>query len=629
MQKILIANRGEIACRIIRTAKSMGIKTVAIYSQVDHLLPHVDMADEAYCIGNAPSRESYLNIDKIIGIAKDCGADAIHPGYGFLSEKADFAKAVTGAGLIFIGPSADVIHCMGDKLEAKALAKSANVTLVPGSTSALSNIAEAREFARQHGYPVLLKAAAGGGGKGMRVVTNDLGLQEGFERARSEALSAFGDERVFIEKYIETPRHIEIQILADQHGNVIHLGERDCSLQRRHQKVVEESPSPFVSPTLRQEIAHQAVALAKKVGYTSAGTVEFIVSPTGEFYFLEMNTRLQVEHPVTEAVYGLDLVEWMIRIARGEKLTLKQADMQPSGHAIEVRLYAEDPSAGFLPSAGKLIQFRPPHSPAIRFDCGFTEGDQVSIYYDPMIAKVIAHAPTRPQALTNIIQYLDEILIKGLVSNQDFLIRLLRTADVQDGNYHTHYIQEQLGHLVGETATVTPDDLTLFAQAAMAIQAPSLSEQKFVVIMGKTILNDQRCDASLTWLYQKQLFTLLYQEQQFIGRHHYHNGIHEITINGLTQSMRVIDSRHWPSMQHLKFKNTSSDNKIVKAPMPGTIIALPIFVGQTVKKDEPLAIIEAMKMENVLKASQEGTISEICVKSGDSLVRDQVIVRFA
>jgi propionyl-CoA carboxylase alpha chain len=628
MQKILIANRGEIACRIIRTAKSMGIKTVAIYSQVDHLLPHVDMADEAYCVGNAPSRESYLNIDKIIRIAKDCGADAIHPGYGFLSEKAEFAKAVTDAGLIFIGPSAEVIHCMGDKLEAKALAKSANVTIVPGSTSPLSNIAEAQGFVRQHGYPVLLKAAAGGGGKGMRVVTHDKDLQEGFERARSEALSAFGDDRVFIEKYIETPRHIEIQILADQHGNVIHLGERDCSLQRRHQKVVEESPSPFVSPTLRAEIAHQAVALAKKVGYTSVGTVEFIVSSGGSFYFLEMNTRLQVEHPVTEAIYGLDLVEWMIRIACGEKLPWKQTDLKPSGHAIEVRLYAEDSSAGFLPSAGKLIQFRSPPSKDIRFDCGFTEGDQVSIYYDPMIAKVIAHAPTRSQALTNLIQYLDKMLIKGLVSNQDFLIRLLRTTDVQDGNYHTHYIQDHLGHLGSETATLTSEELTLFAQAAMAIRPPLL-EQEFVVTIGQTILHNQRCNASLTWLYQKQLFKLLYQNQAFIGRHHHHNGIHEITINGLTHSMRVIESRHWPLIHHLKFENTASDNKIVKAPMPGTLIALPIFVGQTVKKGEPLAIIEAMKMENVLKASQEGTISEICVTSGDSLVRDQIIVRFS
>ncbi|MBW8308508.1 MAG: acetyl-CoA carboxylase biotin carboxylase subunit [Candidatus Paracaedibacteraceae bacterium] len=629
MQKILIANRGEIACRIIRTAKSMGIKTVAIYSQVDHLLPHVTMADEAYCVGNAPSRESYLNINKIIKIARECEADAIHPGYGFLSEKAEFAQAVTEAGLIFIAPSAPVIQCMGDKLEAKALAKSAGVTLVPGSTSSLNNIAEAREFAHQHGYPVLLKAAAGGGGKGMRVVRDDIGLEEGFERAQSEALSAFGDDRVFIEKYIETPRHIEIQILADQHGNVIHFGERDCSLQRRHQKVVEECPSPFVTQALREEIAHQAVALAKKVGYTSAGTVEFIVSPKGEFYFLEMNTRLQVEHPVTEAVYGLDLVEWMIRIARGEKLTLKQNDIKPSGHAIEVRLYAEDPTEGFLPSAGKLIQFRAPFSPDIRFDCGFTEGDQVSIYYDPMIAKVIAHAPTRTEALTNLIQYLNKILIKGLASNQDFLIRLLRTENVQAGTYHTHYIQECLEHLVGETATVTQEDLNLFVQAAMAIQSPSLPAQNFVVIIGKTIFDDQRCTATLNWLYQNQLFTLSYQGQEVIGRHHFHNGIHHLTINGLTQAVRVIDSRHWPSIQHLNFENAISDNKIIKAPMPGTIIALPISVGQAVQKGQPLAIIEAMKMENVLKAPQEGTVSEICVKNGDSLVREQVIVRFA
>lgn len=630
MQKILIANRGEIACRIIRTAKSMGLQTVAIYSTVDHLLPHVGMADEAYCVGNAPSRESYLNIDKIIEIAKQSKADAIHPGYGFLSEKAEFAKAVTQAGLIFIGPTADVIHCMGDKLEAKSLAKSAGVNLVPGSTTPLTDIKDARDFAHQYGYPILLKAAAGGGGKGMRVVSDDTGLQEGLDRARSEALSAFGDDRVFVEKYIETPRHIEIQILADQHGHVIHLGERDCSLQRRHQKVVEESPSPFISDKLREEISQQAVALAKKVGYTSAGTVEFIVSPKGESYFLEMNTRLQVEHPVTEAVYGLDLVEWMIRIAKGEKLTLKQSDIKAQGHAIEVRLYAEDPKESFLPSAGKLVHFYQPVSDQIRFDCGFTEGDQISIYYDPMIAKVIAHAPTRSEALDHLTAYLNEMFIEGVATNQDFLIRLLETPDVQAGKYHTHFIQDHLDEIIGNKTKLSPHDLDIFIQAAAAIHLDAHPlQENLVVKIDDKILENQTCVSILNWGYKKTLFQLELDSQKVIGRVHQHNGAYHITLNGLSLSLYVIDQNHWPAVQHLKFENSSNDDKTVKAPMPGTLIALPIIVGQTVKKGEPLAIIEAMKMENVLKASIEGTISEICVINGDNLARGQIIAKFS
>lgn len=630
MQKILVANRGEIACRIIRTAQAMGIKTVAIYSTVDHLLPHVEMADEAYCIGNAPSRESYLNIGKIIEVAKQSGADAIHPGYGFLSEKAEFAKAVVEAGLIFIGPSADIIHIMGDKLEAKSLAKNAGVNLVPSSDTSLTNVAEIREFASQHGYPILLKAAAGGGGKGMRVVTNDQELYEGFDRARSEALSAFGDNRIFVEKYIETPRHIEIQILADHHGNVIHLGERDCSLQRRHQKVVEESPSPFVSNALREKIAQQAVNLAKKVGYTSAGTVEFIVSPKGEFYFLEMNTRLQVEHPVTEAIYGIDLVEWMIRIARGETLNLKQENIKPFGHATEVRLYAEDPTDNFLPSAGKLTEFRLPCPEDIRFDCGFTEGDQISIYYDPMLAKVIAHAPSRHQSLIAIVRYLEEMLISGVSTNQDFLIRLLLNPDIQEGKYHTHFIQENIDYLVGKSIALNKDELEIMSQAAIAILAPQHpAQQSFTTIIGKTIRENQCSMASLEWLYQNKLFCLSYQGQQIIGRYSRQNGHHIVTIKGITRFVRVIDSQHWEAVKYLKFENSSNDNKTVKAPMPGTIIDIPITVGQHIKKGETLAIIEAMKMENVLKASLDGIVSEICVKNGDNLTRDQIIAKFA
>ncbi|MBX3486493.1 MAG: acetyl-CoA carboxylase biotin carboxylase subunit [Candidatus Paracaedibacteraceae bacterium] len=621
MKKILIANRGEIACRIIKTARAMGIKTVAVYSDVDKLLPHVDLADEAYCLGAAPSRESYLNGSKIIDIAKACQADAIHPGYGFLSEKAEFAQAVLDANLIFIGPSSQVIHQMGDKLEAKALAHTAGVNLVPGSTTAITTIKQARDFAQHAGYPILLKAAAGGGGKGMRVVHNDLGLAEGLERAKSEALSAFGDDRVFIEKYIEIPRHIEIQILADSHGNVIHLGERDCSLQRRHQKVVEETPSPFISAAIRQEMAEQAVTLAKKVGYTSAGTVEFIVSPKEEFYFLEMNTRLQVEHPVTEAVNTIDLVEWMIRIARGETLTQRQEEITTQGHAIEVRLYAEDATESFLPSAGRITEFYLPPSEDIRIDTGFTEGDQISIYYDPMIAKVIAHAPTRPQALENLTRFLSRSVIRGVTTNQDFLTRLLSDPAVITGHYHTHYIEENLKRLT------QPDNLdTVFIQAALAYKETTTNH---TVILDKIPHENQRRIVEINWYHRPAVFEITLDGTIYICRVTKQAQDMSITIKGMTRHVKVIDSHHWLHAQHLDFDKETEDHNMIKAPMPGTVIALPISSGQHVKRGDPLVIIEAMKMENVLKSPKEGTISEILVKNGDTLTRDQLIVKLA
>ncbi len=621
MKQILIANRGEIACRIIKTARAMGIKTVAVYSDVDKLLPHVDLADEVYCLGAAPSRESYLNGSKIIDIAKACQADAIHPGYGFLSEKAEFAQAVLEAGLIFIGPSPQVIHQMGDKLEAKALAHTAGVNLVPGSTTPITTIKQARDFAHHAGYPILLKAAAGGGGKGMRVVHNDLGLAEGLERAKSEALSAFGDDRVFIEKYIETPRHIEIQILADSHGNVIHLGERDCSLQRRHQKVVEETPSPFISAAIRQEMAEQAVALAKQVGYTSAGTVEFIVSPQQEFFFLEMNTRLQVEHPVTEAVNTIDLVEWMIRIARGESLTQTQEEITPQGHAIEVRLYAEDATEGFLPSAGRITDFYLPPAENIRIDTGFTEGDQISIYYDPMIAKVIAHAPTRLQALENLTRFLSRSVIRGVTTNQDFLTRLLSDSAVVKGQYHTHYIEENLKRLT------QPDNLeTVFIQAALAYKETTTNH---TVILDKTPHENQRRITEINWHHRPTVFEITLESMIYICRVTKQAQDMSITINGMTRHVKVIDSHHWFHAQHLDFDKETEDHNMIKAPMPGTVISLPIFSGQHVKRGDPLVIIEAMKMENILKSPREGTISEVLVKNGDTLTRDQLIVKLA
>jgi propionyl-CoA carboxylase alpha chain len=619
MKKILIANRGEIACRIIKTAKIMGLKTVAIYSDIDKLLPHVDMADEAYCLGAAPSKESYLNINKIIEIAKKSKADAIHPGYGFLSEKAEFAQAVQDAGLRFIGPTPQVIQQMGDKLEAKALAESAGVNLVPGSTTPITTITQAQDFARQAGYPILLKAAAGGGGKGMRVVYDDSGLAEGLERAQSEALSAFGDDRVFIEKYIETPRHIEIQILADNYGNVIHLGERDCSLQRRHQKVVEETPSPFISDKIRQKMANQAVALAKQVGYTSAGTVEFIVSPNEEFFFLEMNTRLQVEHPVTEAVNQIDLVEWMIRIADGEKITFTQPDIKPSGHAIEVRLYAEDAAEGFLPSAGRLIDFYWPESTTIRIDTGFTEGDTISIYYDPMIAKVIAHASNRSQAIDAITNFLSRCIIRGITTNQDFLVRLLQDPAVLSGQYHTHYIEQNLESL-------TQNQLLdcIFIQAALAYHGATTNQ---TVILDQIIHKDQHPNANFNWIKKPNLFELDTNGQTYVCQAFNYDQTLHLTLKGITRQVKVIDSRHWEKVQHLNFNKGTEDQNIIKAPMPGTVIALPIQQGQHVKRGDPLVIIEAMKMENILKSPKEGIVSEILVNNGDNLTRDQLIVK--
>jgi len=619
MKKLLVANRGEIACRIIRTAARMGIKTVAIYSEVDKLLPHVDLADEAYCVGAAPSRESYLNIAKIIEIAISCKADAIHPGYGFLSEKAEFAQAVNDAGLIFVGPTPQVIQQMGDKLQAKIIAASAGVNLVPGSPTPITSINQAYEFIANVGYPVLLKAAAGGGGKGMRVVRDDSGLAEGLERAQSEALSAFGDNRVFIEKYIDTPRHVEIQILGDTHGNVIHLGERDCSLQRRHQKVVEETPSPFISEKIRQEMATQAVALARAVGYSSAGTVEFIVSPEGEFFFLEMNTRLQVEHPITEAVNNIDLVEWMIRIARGEKLTVQQQDIKPQGHAIEVRLYAEDPCQGFLPSAGRLSEFYMPEFDDIRLDCGFTEGDHISIYYDPMIAKVIAHAPTRDEALTKITQYLSQCAIEGVTTNQDFLVRLLNNESLKLGQYHTHFIETNLDHLTRSSGF---EDI--FIQAALAC-CHKTSPQ--TVFLDDEIHERQFLSASLTWIHRPLVFEISVNNETYVCRQKKTSDGFYLTIQGMTRKIKMIDSDHWPFVKYLPFDKKGQDQNLIKAPMPGTIIGLPINPGQLVKRGDPLVIIEAMKMENVLKSPIEGVINEIFVKNGDNLSRDQLIAR--
>lgn len=643
--KILIANRGEIACRIMRTARRMGIKTVAVYSEADARSPHVDMADEAYLLGPSPARQSYLNAEKIIEIALKSKAEAIHPGYGFLSENADFAQLVLDAGLKFIGPSPDVIRVMGDKLAAKALALDARVSCIPGSTDPVKNAEEILALAQTHGYPILLKAAAGGGGKGMRIVYEENDIQEFFDRAVSEASSSFGDGRVFVEKYIERPRHIEIQILADQHGHVIHLGERECTLQRRHQKVVEESPSTFMTPGLRQEMVEQAIALAKRVGYTSAGTIEFIVAPDKSFYFLEMNTRLQVEHPTTEMVTNIDLVEEMIRIAAGEPLRHKQPDITSTGHAIECRLYAEDPSHSFLPSSGRLVFYRPPPlTSQVRLDDGICEGNEISIYYDPLLGKLITWGKDREESLVQAQNALAQFEIKGIEHNLGFLQQLLQHPKVQQNLVSTHFIESEFP--LGESALESFSSLTQEKQpffvsviAQLALQFPHILKSKkdeyAVVIQDKVWVvaalegivqgSDWKCSPTLNYTPGTNHF----QADSFYGQVEADPIGLRVTLFGITLPVHVLPHDIWQLSQMTPQKKYQSDTQLLKSPMPGTLISLPIAVGDHVKAGQTLAIIEAMKMENVLKSPTDAIVQEIYVSNGDSLSRNQIIARFA
>ncbi len=450
IRKILIANRGEIAARIMRTCQRLNIKTVAVFSEADRMSPHVAMADEAVCIGPASSRESYLNIDRIIKASLETGADAIHPGYGFLSENDVFALAVVNAGIIFIGPKPESIRTMGNKLAAKEAAKEFKIPLVPGSDSALSDMNDAREVAKGVGYPLLVKAAAGGGGKGMRIVYQDSELESQVERAMSEALSSFGDGSVFIEKYIASPRHIEIQVMADQYGHCIHLFERECSIQRRHQKIIEEAPSSFLDPAKREVMGQDAIRVAQSCQYTGAGTVEFLVDEKGNHYFLEMNTRLQVEHPVTEFITGIDLVEWQIRIAEGHPLNIQQRDLHISGHALELRIYAENTEAGFVPSSGKLTRYRPPQGEGIRVDDGYREGLEIPIHYDPMIAKLIVHAPSRQEAIDKMSRAINDYEIRGVDTTLQFGKFAINHPAFISGNFNTHFVEEHMGEFLAQ-----------------------------------------------------------------------------------------------------------------------------------------------------------------------------------
>jgi len=646
-KKILIANRGEIACRVIRTARRMGIATVAVYSEADAEALHVAMADEAVAIGPAPVADSYLRIDRIVEVCRATGAEAVHPGYGFLSERPAFAEALAKAGIAFIGPTPAAIAAMGDKIESKKFAAAAGVSTVPGHLGIVADAETAARIAEGIGYPAMIKASAGGGGKGMRIAHDEAELREGFSSAQHEAKSSFGDDRVFLEKYIEEPRHIEIQVLGDTHGNVVHLGERECSIQRRHQKVVEESPSPFIDAKTRAEMGAQAVALAKAVGYRSAGTVEFIVDRNKRFYFLEMNTRLQVEHPVTELVTGLDLVELMIRVAAGEKLPFTQNDVKQTGWAIEARVYAEDPARNFLPSIGRLVHYLPPSGDGIRIDSGVTEGAEISLYYDPMIAKLCAYGADRDEAIARLRGALDGFYVSGLRHNIAFLAAIAGNERFHRGALSTDFITQEFPDGFTPPTGFTEADQTIVLAAAIAERrlAGEHGPAKLTVLLdgephdlvlrpedsgyaieyaGETWL------AATDWLPADKLLHLRFEEHvSTVQIERLPGNAFRLTHGGVTRRAQVLRRRAATLLQMMPPKVVADTSRSVLSPMPGLLTALVVSEGQEVKAGEALAIVEAMKMENVLRAERDGTVAKLCAKAGDSLAVDQVILEFA
>ncbi|HLF59107.1 MAG TPA: acetyl/propionyl/methylcrotonyl-CoA carboxylase subunit alpha [Alphaproteobacteria bacterium] len=658
-KKILIANRGEIACRVIATARRMGIKTVAVYSDADADARHVREADEAVLIGPPQSAKSYLVAEKIIKAARDTGAEAIHPGYGFLSEKADFARAVEKAGLVFIGPGPDAIAAMGDKIESKKLAKKAGVNTIPGHMDVIVDADEAVKVARKIGYPVMIKASAGGGGKGMRVAKSDAEAKDGFRSATSEARSSFGDERVFIEKFIEQPRHIEIQVLGDSHGNVVYLGERECSIQRRNQKVIEEAPSTFIDAKTRKAMGEQAVALAKAVNYRSAGTVEFVVGANRDFYFLEVNTRLQVEHPVTEFVTGLDLVELMIRIAAGEKLPFAQKDVKLEGWAIEARVYAEDPFRNFLPSIGRLTYYRPPEAAeGVRIDTGVYEGAEISMFYDPLIAKLITYGSDRAQAVARMRAALDRFYLRGVSHNIAFLSAVLAHPRFVEGRLTTGFVGEEYPDGF-HPADVPHDDPHMLAAVAAFIhqriaereagisgQMPmhgrkvpdewvaSVGPARYPVTVsaaagGYDVMVEGKSYAVRSaWQPGNPLLrcdlngksACLQVERLALGYRLAHGGV-QADIKILTPFAARLDAL-------MPVKEPPDLSKYLLSPMPGLLVSVAVEVGQEVRAGEELAVVEAMKMENMLRAERDGVVAAIHAKSGDSLAVDQKILEF-
>ena len=658
-KKILIANRGEIACRIMATARRLNIATVAVYSQADCHALHVQLADEAVCIGPAASSDSYLRGEHIIDACHASGAEAVHPGYGFLSENAHFVESLAAAGIAFIGPDPRAITVMGDKITAKQIAEKAGVNVIPGFTDVLKDEAHAVEVARAIGYPVMLKASAGGGGKGMRVVANTAECREGFARASSEARSSFGDDRIFMEKYIENPRHIEIQIMADAHGNVIYLGERECSIQRRHQKVIEEAPSPLLDPGTRERMGDQAVALAKAVQYRSAGTVEFVVDNGQNFYFLEMNTRLQVEHPVTEAITGLDLVELMLRVAAGETLPLRQEQVSLCGWALECRLYAEDPIRGFLPSSGRLVRFTPPRSgPAVRLDSGVEEGSEVSMYYDPMLAKLISHGEDRKQAIDIMSTALDGFYIQGVASNLQFLASLIHQPRFREGLLTTHFIDEEYAHgfnpgdgtiedprilvaaaawvhihyrqraagiegqLVGFERIIPEDWVVVFGDRQYPCTVKSVGGRPQITYDGKilSLESDWRCGQVLFEAKVCGTHRTFQIRRQGLG--------YQFSHAGSCHAVLVLSPREAQLLEYMPVKAPMDLSAFLLSPMPGLLLSLSVEPGDEVKAGQELAVIEAMKMENVLRADADKVIREVLVKVGDSLMVDEKIIAF-
>ncbi len=662
--KILIANRGEIACRVIKTARKMGIKTVAVYSEADKDALHVDLADEAVCIGPAASKESYLVADKIIAACKQTGAEAVHPGYGFLSENSEFSRRLEEEGVKFIGPKHYSSSKMGDKIESKKLALEAKVNTIPGYNEAISGPDEAVKIAQGIGYPVMIKASAGGGGKGLRVAFNDKEAHEGFSSCVNEAKNAFGDDRVFIEKYVLEPRHIEIQLIGDSFGNYVYLNERDCSIQRRHQKVIEEAPSPFVDPAMRKAMGEQAVALARAVNYESAGTVEFVVGADKSFYFLEMNTRLQVEHPVTELITGVDLVELMIRVAAGEKLPLTQDQVQLNGWSMECRINAEDPFRGFLPSTGRLVKFQPPKEVPghVRVDTGVYDGGEISMFYDSMIAKLIVHGATREQAIARMRDALNAFVIRGISSNIPFQAALMQHPRFQSGNFNTGFIAEE--YPKGFDASMVPhDDPALLVSVAAYVyraytdRSASITGQlqgherlvsdKWMVVrlnpngneshpvMARAIpggyhieYKGENYEIRSDWKLGQSLFNGTCNGEEFTLQVERHKTRYSLFHWGTRADFMVMSARAAELLALMPEKPAPDLSKFLLSPMPGLLREVAVKAGQDVKAGEKLAVIEAMKMENILKADQDCKVKKISAAAGESLSVDQVIIEF-
>ena len=662
IKKILVANRGEIACRVFKTAKKMNIKTVAVFSDADENALHVSMADEAVYIGASSASESYLSIDKIISACKKTGANAVHPGYGFLSERAEFCERLAAENIIFIGPPVNAIEAMGDKITSKKIAQEANVSTVPGHMDLIDDAKHAVTISNKIGYPVMIKASAGGGGKGMRIAWNDEEAIEGFARSKSEAASSFGDDRIFIEKFVVEPRHIEIQVLADQHGNCVYLGERECSIQRRNQKVIEEAPSPFLDEKTRVAMGEQSCALAQAVGYTSAGTVEFIVDKEKNFYFLEMNTRLQVEHPVTELITGIDLVEQMIRVANGEKLNVKQNSIKLYGWAMESRLYAEDPYRNFLPSIGRLTRYRPPTESVtkecvIRNDTGVFEGGEISMFYDPMIAKLCTWSTNRKKAISAMENALDRFEIEGIGHNLPFLSAVMGHTRFKSGNITTAFIDEEYPD--GFEGVNPSDDIlevlsvTALIITRMKMQRISARDSTFdnpVPREDNLVTRIARKNTNMTISDVKDGYKISFEKKSFEASIKYELGgtLAELSINGnqhavkvtpviggyllrlrgVEQVVKVMNSRIAELSDLMPDKLPADTSKFLLCPMPGLMVSIMVSEGDIIEEGQSLAMVEAMKMENVLRAEKPGKVSKISVAEGDSLAVDEIIMEF-